>query len=135
MIISWLFAALTLALFIRIALLVYSAFNWRLWPAIRRARRGVREVALQRCTDSRVLVRHGHTASSAHNVTFFIATNTETDAQKLREDKTFYPALKSALLAAGYPVDAAQYVHFPVDSQERVDRDHNGDWNEAMEKP
>jgi hypothetical protein len=102
---------------------------------IRKAKRQVKDVALQRCPDVRVFSRKGAIKISPGYLAFWIATKTDADAEMLRGDASFLPALRNALLAAGYPVDAVPYVRFPVESQETVDRDYNGNWNEAMEMP
>jgi len=106
-----------------------------LWLTIRKAKRLVREAALQRCPDARLFFRSGATDVSPRHVVFLIATKTDAQAQMLREDTSFLPALRDALTGAGYPPEAIPHIHFPVDSQERVDREHNGNWSEAIELP
>ena len=129
----WFLALLAVAFLVGVVLLLHS--NWRFWPTIRRAKRHLRATALQRCENVRVIVRQGPPDISARYIWFFIATNTDAEAHKLREDASFLPALRAGLLAAGFPADAVPYVHLLVESQETVDRDYNGDWNEAMEMP
>jgi hypothetical protein len=107
-------------------------YDWRLWPSIRRARRRVRDLVLQRSSFAKIVTRPGATPEK---LTMFIGTRTDADAERLRKDDSFIPAARNALLLSGYPPNAVTFVHFPILSKETVDRDYAGRWTEAMEYP
>ncbi len=112
-----------------------STFDWRLWPAIRRAKREMRQIARKRDPDAQVLSRQGATRIDPRHLWFSIRTKTDHQRDQLCEDSTLYPELRDALLRSGYPAASVPLVHFGVQSQETVDRDYGGSWSEADEMP
>jgi len=52
-------AAVVLVLLVGFVRMLTNIYDWRLWPAIRRARREVREVARQRVPDADAFSRQG----------------------------------------------------------------------------
>ena len=53
----------------------------------------------------------------------------------MRAEPNLYQQLCNALVKVGYPSDAAAGVRFRVESQETVDRDYGGSWQEESEMP
>jgi hypothetical protein len=66
---------------------------------------------------------------------WFIAIKTKTDAERerLRFDSGLHGRLRDILLQVGYPVSAVKLVFFIFESQETVDRDCGGSWQDAMQ--
>ena len=61
----------------------------------------------------------------------FIDTRTDAERDSLRADPTLHPEIVAALVANGYPQDAAPFVGLAIESQETVDRDFGGNWYRA----
>ena len=103
--------------------------GWRRRPAIRRARRGIREVARQRVPNAEVVSFQGATAISPWHLGFCIRTGTDKDRDLLRRDPQIDQQFRNALVRAGYPMNAVLVVPFGIESQETVDRDYGGSWD------
>jgi hypothetical protein len=71
----------------------------------------------------------------AINSGFLIATPTDNERDLLRQAPDTHQQFCDALLRAGYPQEAVSGVHFRIESQETVDRDYGGSWDEATEMP
>jgi hypothetical protein len=139
---AWFFAAalalaLGYAIFIVGSTLGLSAiyFDWRLWPAIRRARRGIRDVARQRVSNADVSSFQGATALNPGHLGFLIMTRTDEERDLLCQDSDIHRRFRGALAESGYPTDTMPVVHFRIESQESVDRNYGGDVNEAIRMP
>jgi hypothetical protein len=133
---SWFLIAFVLLLvFGFVKMFFVDRFNWRLWPAIRRARRDIRKVARQRIPDAEVYSSQGATAISAGYLSFCIRTDTDKQRDLLRQDPDIHRQFRDALIRAGYPQDTDSVVHFGIESQETVDRDYGGSWHEASQMP
>jgi len=131
----WLVAAVLLALLLGFARMLANTYDWRLWPALRRARREVTKVARERLPNAGVFSRQGATAINPRYVDFWITTATDKERDLLCQDPEIYRQFCSALLRSGYPQDAVSSVHFRIQSQETVDREYGGCWSEAIEMP
>jgi hypothetical protein len=106
--------------------------SWKLWLAVRRARREIEAIVRTHCGDARVSSRQGATPN---HVWFRIAVNTDKERNRLREEPNLYQQLSTALVRVGYPPDVVPAVHFRIESQETVDRDYGGSWDEESEMP
>ena len=131
---SFVGAIILLSLLIIVAC-VRSSFDWKLWPAIRRAKRQIREAARRRVANADVLSRQGATRISPGYLSFCITTDTDKERDLLREDPELYKDFRHALAQAGYPTGTDPVVHLSIQSQETVDRDYGGNWHEAAEYP
>jgi hypothetical protein len=56
-----------------------------------------------------------------------------TERDRMRAEPNLHQQLCNALVQAGYPSDAVPNVHFRFESQETVDRDYGGSWQEEGE--
>jgi hypothetical protein len=115
--------------------MVAPSLDWKRWPAIRRARKIIREVARQRCSNAKVFSHQGATKIDPRYLNFLITTDTDGERDLMRNDSQIYEQFCNALLNAGYPQQAIPSVHFSIESQEKVDRDYGGRWNEAIQMP
>lgn len=112
-----------------------NTYAWWLWPAIRRARREIREVARKRIPGADVFSHQGATAINPAYLAFCVTTTTDKERDLLSHDTEIYREFCDALKRAGYPEDAIPRVHFGIESQETVDRDYGGRWRERIEMP
>lgn len=110
-------------------------YDWRLWPAVRRARREIRTIARRRVPHANVFSTMGRATITHGNLWFLIRTDTDKERDILRGDPDVYQQFTDALLSAGYPPNSVPLVHFGIESQETVDRDYGGSWREASEMP
>jgi len=108
---------------------------WKRRPAIRRARRGITEVARQRVPNAEVVCFQGASAISPWHLGFCIRTGTDEDRDLLRRDPQIHQEFRNALVRAGYPMNAVLVVPFGIESQETVDRDYGGSWDKRTETP
>jgi hypothetical protein len=53
----------------------------------------------------------------------------------MRAEPNLYQQFCDALILVGYPTEATPHVHFRIESQETVDRDYGGSWQEESEMP
>ena len=53
----------------------------------------------------------------------------------MRAEPKMYQHFCDALVRVGYPSEAARRVHFRIESQETVNRDYGGSWQEEREMP
>ena|SRR5947209_4050237 len=109
---------------------VLEAFRFRL--VVRRARHEIEEVARRYCPTAKVASFSGATPK---RFSFRIAVPTDQVRDQMRNEPELYQQFCSALRRAGYPEDAVPFVHFRIESQETVDRDHAGSWAEEAEMP
>ncbi len=79
--IAWLLVAVVLFLVLGVVTLLASAFDWTLWPTIRRARRELIRVARQRCPNATVFSQQGATKIDPRYLGFLIKTNTDEERQ------------------------------------------------------
>ena len=102
----------------------------RRWMRIRHAKREIALLVGLRVASVRVFSTPGASLMNLGRMTFIIATNTDEEAEALRKD---YPRLYSQLCEAmtqiGY---SSPDVQFHVESQETVDREFGGSWNQAV---
>jgi len=112
-----------------------AIYDWRLWPIIRRAKRGISAVIKQRNLNAEVFVSQGATAINPRYLSFGIRTRTDKERDALRQDPEIYKEFCDLLLTVGYPQAAIPFVHFGIESQETVDRDYGGSWWEAGQMP
>ena len=115
--------------------MIAPSLDWKRWPTIRRARKRIREVARQRCSTAKVFSHQGATKIDPRYLNFLITTDTDRERDLMRNDSQIYEQFCNALLNAGYPRQAIPSVHFSIESQETVDRDYGGRWNEATQMP
>lgn len=106
-----------------------------MWPAIQRAKREIRKAARRRFANARVFSRQGATRISPGHLAFCILTDTDEQRDRLRQDPKIYEDFRDALIKAGYPVNTNPAVHLGIQSQETVDREYGGSWQEASEMP
>jgi|SRR5215469_8182605 len=132
---SWFLAPIILIVLLGLMAVVKSTFDWRLWPAIWRARRNIQAVARKRVATAEVVSRQGATKISPAYLNFDIRTQTDRERDILRQDPDVYKEFCDALVEAGYPAETHPVVHFGIQSQETVDRDYGGSWSEASEMP
>ena len=124
-------ATITVILLFGIVVVSWSPYDWKLWPAIRRAKREIRNAAQQRVANAEVFVRQGATKISPGHLAFLIKTNTDNERDLLRQDSHFFNDFRDALATARYPLETDPVVHFLIESQETVDREFGGSWYEA----
>lgn len=132
---AWSVATVLLMLLFGFGRMFLNVYDWRLWPAIRRARHEIGLIARQRIPHAEVYSSQGATAISPGYLSFCIRTNTDKERDILREDLTIHQQFRDALVRAGYPEATNPVVHFGIESQETVDRDYGGSWHEAMSMP
>lgn len=130
----WCAVAITSLCLLAIAKII-AYYDWRLWPAVRRARREIGTIALRRVPHANVFSSMGPATSTHRNLWFLIRTHTDKERDTLRIDPDIYQQFTDALLRAGYPPNSVPLVHFGIESQETVDRDYGGSWREASEMP
>jgi hypothetical protein len=111
--------------------LIAPHIDWRRWPAIRRARRGIREAVRQQVPDAEVFSYQGATKSNPGHLSFSIRTASDRERDLLRQDPDIHTQFRNALVRAGYPTNTIPVVHFGIESQETVDRDYGGSWDQA----
>ena len=132
---AWVVGAVLVMLLFGFARMFLNVYDWRLWPAIRRDRYEIRQIARQRIPHAEVYSSQGATAISPGYLSFCIRTNTDKERDLLREDLTIHQQFQDALVRAGYPEATNPVVHFGIESQETVDRDYGGSWREATSMP
>jgi hypothetical protein len=69
------------------------------------------------------------------HLSFRVATTTDKERDRMRGEPNLYQQFCNALIQAGYPSDVIPSVHFRIESQETVDRDYGGSWQEENEMP
>lgn len=134
-VIGWVAVAALLVLALSVIALFVGAIDWRLKPAIRRARKHIEQIVRQRCEVAKVFPLPGATKIDPKHLTFCILTETDQQRNQLRADPRLAELYRDALLRANYPATAVPFVHFWTQSQETVNRDYNGDFREAIENP
>lgn len=132
---GWFFAVITLIFFFGIVTLARSTYDWKLWPAIRRAKQEIKKTARRRIRNAEVLSKQGATKINPGHLSFCVKTDTDKERDVLSRDPEIYRDFRAALATAGYPTDTDPVVRFGIQSQETVDRDYGGNWDEAAEKP
>ena len=104
----------------------------KFWFAVRRARREIQAIARRHCPNAEVSSRRGATLK---HLSFRIAVNTDKERDCMRAEPNLYQQFCDALILVGYPTEATPHVHFRIESQETVDRDYGGSWQEESEMP
>jgi hypothetical protein len=133
---GWFLAALVLLLLLGfVKMLVLGTYDWKLWPAIRRARREIGKIARQRVSNAEVFRSQGATAINPGHLSFGIRVRTDLARDSLSADPEIHKLFRDALAKAGYPTDTIPVVRFGIQSQETVDRDYGGSWREAGQMP
>ena len=107
--------------------LIIPGFDWKLFPAVRRARREIRKAAWRCCPGADVLARM---TDPRH---FRIKTTTDLERDQLCEDPTIYREFCEVLYGVGYP--PAQVPSVSIQSQETINRKFGGSWHEAKQFP
>src|SRR5262249_11774225 len=115
--------------------LIALHIDWKRWPAIRRARRGIREIARQQVPNAEVFSYQGATKINPGYLSFWIRTASDKERDSLCQAPNIHSQFRNALLRAGYPTNTVPVVHFRIESQETVDRDYGGSLNEALRVP
>jgi hypothetical protein len=118
-----------------VKMLVLNTYDLKLWTATHRARREIRKIARQRVPNADVFSRQGATAVSAGHLSFGIRVETDRQRTVLCEDPEIHKLFRDALVKARYPTTNVPVVHFGIRSQETVDRDYGGSWDEAGQMP
>jgi hypothetical protein len=132
---AWFLAAIILIVLSIFAAVIRPTFDWRLWPAIWRARLNIKAVARKRVATAEVVSRQGATKISPGHLSFGIRTRTDRERDILCQDPDIHKEFRDALVKAGYPAETHPVVHFGIQSQETVDRDYGCSWYEASEMP
>ncbi len=132
---GWSAAGIILVLLLGWRVVFTSTYDWRLWPAIQRAKREIRKAAQRRVANADVLSRQGATRISPGHLAFCIKTDTDKERDQLRQDPQIFKEFRDALAKAGYPTDTDPVVRLGIQSQETVDREYGGSWREAEELP
>lgn len=131
----WLVAVVVVVLLLAFARSLTNTYDWRLLPAIRRAKQAMREIVRRRIPSADVFSHQGATAISPGNLSFSIRTATDKERDLLCGDPEIYQQLCDALRRAGYPQGTVPVVKFGIESQETVDRDYGGSWSERGQMP
>lgn len=135
MLFFWLVATAAIVLLLGFAKLFNAKYDWKLFPAIWRARAELREVARKRVPNANIFSVQEATAIDSRLVDFWITTDTDKERDLLAADPEIYIHFCDALARAGYPPSAITGVHFRIQSQETVDREYGGRWREATSMP
>jgi len=96
-------------------------------PIIRRAKRGIKELARQRCPNAKVFT-FGATHLDPRLLAIWVTTKTDKERDDLANDVDLHEHLRAVLLQAGYPPEAVPHIGFAFESQQTVDRDFAGNW-------
>jgi hypothetical protein len=104
----------------------------RSWLAARRARHEIEAMARHYCASAKVSYRRG---AIPWHLSFLIATSTDKERDALRSEPNLYQQFCDGLDHAGFPADAIPSVGFRIESQETVERDYGGNWQEESEMP
>src|SRR5579863_3696993 len=105
----------------------------RRWIRIRRAKREIIRVLSQRVANARVISTPGASLINTDRMSYVIATDTDRQAESLRQDyPNLYLLLREAMMRVGYPEEAVARLTFPIESQETVDREFGGSWQQAL---
>ena len=65
---------------------------------------------------------------SPEHLAYWITTKTDAERDRLSADAGLIASFRAALAEAGYPADAISRGGFAFESQETVDRVHDGNW-------
>jgi hypothetical protein len=105
----------------------------RRWIRIRRAKREIVRLVSQRVPNARVISEPGASLMNIERMSYVIATDTDRQAESLREEyPKLYSLLCQAMTRVGYPEEAVAKLTFPIESQETVDREFGGSWQQAL---
>jgi hypothetical protein len=100
---------------------------------IRRAKREIVRLLSQRLPNARVISTPAASLTKIERMSYVIATDTDRQAESLRQDyPTLYSLLCEAMKRVGYPEEAIAKLTFPIESQETVDREFGGSWQQAL---
>ncbi|MFZ0477988.1 MAG: hypothetical protein WAL71_02475 [Terriglobales bacterium] len=132
---GWLVAAALIVLSLVFARMLTNTYDWKLWPAIRRTKRDIREIVRQRVPNAEVFSHQSATAINPGHLSFSIRTATDKERDLLCGDPELYQQFCDALREAGYPQNTVPVVKFGIESQETVDRDYGGSWSERSQMP
>jgi|SRR5450432_733463 hypothetical protein len=83
--------------------MVAPSLDWKRWPAIRRARKRIREVARQRCSNAKVFSHQGATKIDPRYLNFLITTDTDRERDLMRNDSQIYEQFCNVLLMPDIP--------------------------------
>ena len=83
---AWFLAAIILIVLSIFAAVIRPTFEWRLWPAIWRARLNIKAVARKRVATAEVVSRQGATKISPGHLSFGIRTRTDRERDILCQD-------------------------------------------------
>ena len=105
----------------------------RRWIRTRRAKREIVRLLWQRLPNVRVISTPGGSLFNIERMSYVIATDTDSQAESLRQDyPNLYSQLCQAMIRVGYPEAAVAKMMFPIESQETVDREFGGSWQQAL---
>jgi hypothetical protein len=62
------------------------------------------------------------------HLVFWIAADRDSERDELLADQTFRSDCIDAIIATGYPPDAARFTGIAIESQQTVDREFGGNW-------
>jgi hypothetical protein len=82
----WLVTAVVIFLLLSFASMLTKTYDWRLWLAIRRARREIGAIARRRIRKASVFSHQGATAIDPAYLAFFVKTATDKDRDLLCQD-------------------------------------------------
>ena len=131
---AWLFAVLMFVLLRGVVTLVRSSYDWKLWPAIQRAKRNIKKSVRRRVPSAEVWCKQGATRIRPGYLSFLIKTNTDQDRDLLRQDPQIITDFRYALAEAGYPAATDRLPYLSIQSQETVDREYGGRWYDVLDE-
>jgi hypothetical protein len=132
---AWFLIAFVLLVCWVVVKFILDTYDVKLWPIIRRARREIGKIACERVPHAKVFSSQGPTAVNPGYLGFCIRVRTDKERDFLCEDPEIPKLFSAALAKAGYPTTTNPVVHFSIQSQETVDRDYGGSWDEAGRMP
>lgn len=101
---------------------------------IRRAEREIVRLLSRSVPNVRVISTPGASLINIERMSYVIATDTDRQAESLRQDyPSLYSLLCEAMTRVGYPEEAIAKLTFPIESQETVDREFGGSWQQALD--
>jgi hypothetical protein len=109
--------------------------RWKLAGILRRAARDLQARLESRYFGIKIRARWGAIHLDANLGSLYVVPLTETEAENLRKGGRSVEEGRLSLKNAGYPAESIPFIHFPLVSQEVIDRDYGGSWARVTEEP